>query len=48
MGTTFSSLLGFFLFLLDLIFVPVFAFYLLVDFPHVREGIVGLIPLPYR
>jgi predicted PurR-regulated permease PerM len=26
----------------------VFAFYLLVDLPHIKEGISGLIPVPYR
>jgi predicted PurR-regulated permease PerM len=44
----FGSLMGFVLLLLNLIFVPVFAFYLLVDWPKVKNGIVGLIPLPYR
>lgn len=48
LGGIFSSVLGFFLFLLDLIFVPVFAFYLLVDFPKLKRGIRSLIPLPYR
>ncbi len=36
------------LFLLNLIFVPVFAFYLLVDFPKVKRGMRELVPLPYR
>lgn len=44
----FSSVLGFLLFLLDLIFVPVFAFYLLVDFPKLKEGIRQLVPYAYR
>jgi len=44
----FSNLMDFLLFLLNLIFVPVFAFYLLVDWPKVKDGMVGLIPLPYR
>lgn len=44
----FSNVMDFLLFLLNLIFVPVFAFYLLVDWPKVQNGIVGLIPLPYR
>jgi predicted PurR-regulated permease PerM len=48
MGSTFSSLLGVLLFLLNLVFVPVFAFYLLVDFPRVKAGVSELIPLPYR
>jgi predicted PurR-regulated permease PerM len=48
LGGIFSSVMAFLLFLLDLIFVPVFAFYLLVDFPKLKEGIRSLIPLPYR
>jgi predicted PurR-regulated permease PerM len=48
LGAVFSSLLGLFLFVLKLIFVPVFAFYLLVDFPQLKRGIVSLIPVPYR
>lgn len=44
----FDSLLGFILFLLNLIFVPVFAFYLLVDFPKVKRGMAELVPVPYR
>ncbi|MCZ6508927.1 MAG: AI-2E family transporter [Acidobacteria bacterium] len=44
----FSNLMEFVLFLLNLIFVPVFAFYLLVDWPKVKQGITSLIPLPYR
>lgn len=44
----FGSLLQFLLLLLNLIFVPVFAFYLLVDFPHIKRGARELIPLPYR
>ena len=46
--TLFTNIFDFLLFLLNLIFVPVFAFYLLVDFPKVRQGIAGLVPLPYR
>lgn len=44
----FDSVLGFVLFLLNLIFVPVFAFYLLVDFPRIKRGMVELVPVPYR
>ena len=44
----FTNIFDFLLLLLNLIFVPVFAFYLLVDFPKVREGITSLVPLPYR
>jgi predicted PurR-regulated permease PerM len=43
-----GSVLGFFLFLLDLVFVPVFAFYLLVDFPKIKQRALDLVPLPYR
>jgi predicted PurR-regulated permease PerM len=46
--TLFTNIFDFLLFLLNLVFVPVFAFYLLVDFPKVREGITSLVPLPYR
>ncbi len=44
----FDNLFDFLLFLLNLVFVPVFAFYLLVDFPKVKRGAAQLIPLPYR
>lgn len=44
----FGNLLDVLLFLLNLVFVPVFAFYLLVDWPKVKNGLVGLIPIPYR
>lgn len=44
----FGNLMDFLLFLLNLIFVPVFAFYLLVDWPKVKKGMVGMIPVPYR
>lgn len=47
-GAAFSSVLNFLLFLLNLVFVPVFTFYLLVDFPKIRRGIANLIPLAYR
>ncbi|MDH3745384.1 MAG: AI-2E family transporter, partial [Acidobacteriota bacterium] len=46
--TLFSNIFDFLLLLLNLIFVPVFAFYLLVDFPKVKSGISSLIPMPYR
>jgi len=48
LGGVFSSVLGFLLFLLDLIFVPVFAFYLLVDFPKLKNGIRQLVPFAFR
>lgn len=44
----FDSVRGFLLFLLNLVFVPVFAFYLLVDFPGVKRGMRELVPVPYR
>ncbi len=44
----FVSVGAFILFLLNLIFVPVFAFYLLVDFPKVKRGMRELVPMPYR
>jgi len=44
----FSSFMGFLLFLLNLVFVPVFAFYLLVDLPKIKHGLRSLVPLPYR
>jgi len=44
----FSNIFDFLLLLLNLIFVPVFAFYLLVDFPELRRGMSGMLPLPYR
>ncbi len=48
LGKAFSNVLHFVLFLLNLIFVPVFAFYLLVDFPKIKRAGTDLIPLPYR
>jgi predicted PurR-regulated permease PerM len=36
------------LFLLNLIFVPVFAFYLLIDFPKIKRTMTDLIPFSYR
>lgn len=48
LGQMFNSLLGLFLFLLNLVFVPVFAFYLLVDLPKIGRGMRELVPIPYR
>jgi len=48
LGGVFSSVLSLLLFVLDLVFVPVFAFYLLVDFPKLKASISSLIPVPYR
>lgn len=47
-SSLFGNLLELLLFLLNLVFVPVFAFYLLVDWPKVKKGMIGLIPVPYR
>ncbi|MEZ5331348.1 MAG: AI-2E family transporter [Thermoanaerobaculia bacterium] len=44
----FGSVMDAVLFLLNLVFVPVFAFYLLVDWPRLKKGMSDLIPKPYR
>ncbi|MFQ5527210.1 MAG: AI-2E family transporter [Thermoanaerobaculia bacterium] len=44
----FSNLFAFVLALLNLVFVPVFAFYLLVDLPKVKRGLLELVPVAYR
>lgn len=43
-----GSVVGLFVFILNLLFIPVFAFYLLVDFPKLRHAAVELVPMPYR
>ncbi len=48
LANAFDNVRSFLLFLLNLVFVPVFGFYLLVDFPKVKRGMRDLIPLPYR
>jgi predicted PurR-regulated permease PerM len=48
LGHVLGSLADLVLFLLDLVFVPVFAFYLLVDLPKIKRKVRELIPLPYR
>jgi predicted PurR-regulated permease PerM len=48
LGHVLGSLAGLVLFLLDLVFVPVFAFYLLVDLPKIKRKVHDMIPLPYR
>lgn len=48
LGNIFKNLLSGILFLLNLIFVPVFAFYLLVDFPSIKRTARELVPIPYR
>lgn len=44
----FSNLFGFVLALLNLVFVPVFAFYLLVDLPKLRKALLDLVPVAYQ
>jgi predicted PurR-regulated permease PerM len=44
----FSSLLNFVLALLNLFIIPVFAFYLLYDMNHIREGTKDLVPGRFR
>ena len=48
LANAFDNVRSFLLFLLNLVFVPVFGFYLLVDFPKVKRGMRDMIPLPYR
>ncbi|HRC85494.1 MAG TPA: AI-2E family transporter [Thermoanaerobaculia bacterium] len=48
LGKLFGSLLHVVLVVLNLVFIPVFTFYLLVDFPKIKRGARELIPLPYR
>jgi len=48
LGSVFSNLLSLLLFLLNLIFVPVFAFYLLIDWPRIKAVAYDLIPVLYR
>jgi predicted PurR-regulated permease PerM len=48
LGHVLGSLANLVLFFLDLVFVPVFAFYLLVDLPKIKQKVHELIPLPYR
>jgi predicted PurR-regulated permease PerM len=47
-GAAFSSVLNFVLAVLNLIIVPVFAFYLLYDMNRIREGVKELVPPRYR
>ena len=44
----FTNLFGFVLALLNLVFVPVFAFYLLVDLPKLKRSLLDLVPVVYR
>lgn len=43
-----SSVAGLIVALLNVVLVPIFAYYLLVDYAKVRDGVAGLVPLPYR
>ena len=44
----FGNFFDFVLALLNLVFVPVFAFYLLVDWPHLKKSALGLVPVAYQ
>jgi predicted PurR-regulated permease PerM len=48
LGRMFGSLLGFVLTVLNLVIIPVFAFYLLYDMNLIREGIKELVPMRLR
>ena len=47
-ASVFQGAVGILVFFLNLVFVPVFAFYLLVDLPRIRSSLAGLVPEPYR
>jgi predicted PurR-regulated permease PerM len=47
-GTAFSSVMGFVLVVLNLVIIPVFAFYLLYDMNRIGDGMKDLVPLRYR
>lgn len=44
----FTNLFGFVLALLNFVFVPVFAFYLLVDLPKLKRALLALVPIAYQ
>jgi predicted PurR-regulated permease PerM len=48
LSKAFSSLMGFVLAVLNLVIIPVFAFYLLYDMNRIRDGAKELIPVRYR
>jgi predicted PurR-regulated permease PerM len=48
LGRAFGSVLGFFLAVLNLLIIPVFAFYLLFDMNHIQDGIKELVPHRFR
>lgn len=43
-GTMFSGVVNFIVTMLNLLLVPVLAFYMLKDFPQIKEGIIEVIP----
>jgi predicted PurR-regulated permease PerM len=48
LGRAFGSVLGFFLAVLNLLIIPVFAFYLLFDMNHIQDGIKEMVPHRFR
>jgi predicted PurR-regulated permease PerM len=48
LARAFGSVLGFFLAVLNLLIIPVFAFYLLFDMNHIQEGMKELVPHRFR
>jgi predicted PurR-regulated permease PerM len=48
LARAFGSVLGFFLAVLNLLIIPVFAFYLLFDMNHIQEGMKELVPPRFR
>jgi predicted PurR-regulated permease PerM len=47
-GRAFSSVMGFVLAVLNLVIIPVFAFYLLYDMNHIQAGLKDLVPIRFR
>ena len=47
-ASAFSSVMGFVLAVLNLVIIPVFAFYLLYDMNHIKDGMRDLVPQRYR
>ncbi|MET0551551.1 MAG: AI-2E family transporter [Vicinamibacteria bacterium] len=48
LAKAFGSVLGFFLAVLNLLIIPVFAFYLLFDMNHIQDGMKALVPHRFR
>lgn len=48
LGRAFSSVMGFVLAVLNVVIIPVFAFYLLYDMNRIREAMKDFVPLRYR